>query len=210
MKITKNFGWVKESAFAFSILNFVWLNLMGEVLGVVLGVVMSEVCDEILTNHQYMTLIEKWPLQEWQALSLFHCMHFQNKSILHNFLACNLYQWIKFWTLETTKSSKTISRDLCYCQVNLTRKSYVQRCDFGHELGVWLFKHFPKGQSLSDPDSSYSAWHSELCFIDLRLPDRIRPPLWAPYESQHPSARISIEHFRFKSIENPKSRVTTW
>ena len=146
MKITKNFGWVKESAFAFSILNFVWLNLMGEVLGVVLGVVMSEVCDEILTNHQYMTLIEKWPLQEWQALSLFHCMHFQNKSILHNFLACNLYQWIKFWTLETTKSSKTIPRDpknknnpkRCYCQVNLTRKLVVQRCDFGHDLGLWI------------------------------------------------------------------------
>ena len=140
MKITKNFGWVKESAFAFSILNFLWLNLMGEVLSVVLGVVMGEVCDEIskLTNHQYMTLIEKWPLQEWQALSLFHCMHFQNKSILHNFLACNLYQWIKFWTLETTKSSKTISRDLCYCQVNLTRKLVVQRCDFGHDLGLWI------------------------------------------------------------------------
>ena len=93
MKITKNFGWVKDAAFAFSILNVWWLIVWWLiVMDKVWVVVQGEVWDEKLTGHQYMTLIEKWHLQEWQALSLFHCMHFQNKSILHNFLACNLFQ----------------------------------------------------------------------------------------------------------------------
>ena len=88
MNITKNFGWVKDAAFAFSILNVWWLIVMDKVWVVVQG----EVWDEKLTGHQYMTLIEKWHLQECQALSWFHCMRYQNKSILHNFLAYNLFQ----------------------------------------------------------------------------------------------------------------------
>ena len=114
------------------------------------GMVQGEVWDEKLTSHQYMTLIEKWHLQEWQALSWFHCMHCLNKSILHNFLACNLFQcYHRLYTQnqnhnESWKQSshqKTPSKDLWHrfyaiVELNLIRKSVVQRRDFRHELGL--------------------------------------------------------------------------
>ena len=129
MNITKNFGWVKDAAFAFSILNVWWLIVWWLiVMDKVWVVVQGEVSDKKLTSHQYMTLIEKWHLQECQALSWFHCMRYQNKSILHNFLAYNLFQcyhrlytqmiWVRIiMRAETTNSSKTPSKDLCYCWV---------------------------------------------------------------------------------------------